>query len=88
MIQVQKGLGASKVALNSLGGTINIITKSTETEKGGSIQQSYTSYGNKKTTFSFSTGLMKNNWAITFLGSRTSGNGYVDATHNPYTKGY
>ncbi len=81
MIQVQKGLGASKVALNSLGGTINIITKSTETKKGGSIQHSMTSYGNQKTTFSFSTGLMDNGWAMTFLGSRTSGDGYIDATY-------
>lgn len=81
MIQVQKGLGASKVALNSLGGTINIITKSTGTKKAGSIQHSLTSYGNQKTTFSFSTGLLDNGWAMTFLGSRTSGDGYVDATY-------
>ncbi len=81
MIQVQKGLGASKVALNSLGGTINIITKSTETKQGGSIQHSMTSYGNQKTTFNFSTGLLNNGWAMTFLGSRTSGDGYVDATY-------
>jgi iron complex outermembrane recepter protein len=32
-IQVQRGLGASKVAVNSVGGTINIITKGTEAEK-------------------------------------------------------
>lgn len=32
-IQVQRGLGASRVALNSVGGTINIITKSTEAIK-------------------------------------------------------
>ncbi len=81
MIQVQKGLGASKTALNSLGGTINIITKSTEAEKGGSIRHSFTSYGNSKTTFSFSTGIMENGWALTFLGSRSKGDGYVDATY-------
>jgi outer membrane cobalamin receptor len=34
--QVQRGLGASKLALSSVGGTINIITKSTESQKGGS----------------------------------------------------
>lgn len=80
MIQVQKGLSASKTALNSVGGTINIITKSTEATKGGSIQHSFTDYGNQKTTLRLSTGLMDNGWALTFLGSRTSGNGYVDAT--------
>ena len=81
MIQVQKGIGASKVALNSVGGTINIITKSTEAQKGGAFIHSITSYGNKKSTLRLSTGLLKNGWALTFLGSHTSGSGYVDATY-------
>ena len=33
-IQVQRGLGASQVALNSIGGTINIITKTTRCGTG------------------------------------------------------
>jgi len=37
-IQIQRGLGASNVALNSVGGTINIVTKTTEASKGGSHQ--------------------------------------------------
>jgi hypothetical protein len=56
-IQVQKGLGASRVALNSVGGTINIITKTTEASKGGILRHSFTSYGNKKTSLSQSIGL-------------------------------
>ncbi len=79
-IQVQKGLGASKVAVNSVGGTINIITKTTEAEKGGVLRHSFTNYGNQKTSLSLSTGLNDNGLAITFLGSRTSGPGYIDAT--------
>lgn len=80
-IQVQRGLGASKVATNSVGGTINIITKTTEARKGGAIRQSLTSFGNKRTSLSLSTGLMENGFALQFLGSRTSGPGYADATH-------
>jgi outer membrane receptor protein involved in Fe transport len=34
-IQVQRGLGASKLALPSLGGTINMMTKTSDMEKGG-----------------------------------------------------
>ncbi|MFA6949612.1 MAG: TonB-dependent receptor [Lentimicrobiaceae bacterium] len=79
-IQVQRGLGASRVALNSVGGTINIITKSTEAKKGGSIRYSVSDYGNHKTTLSLSTGKLKNNYAVTFLGSHTEGPGYIDAT--------
>ena len=80
-IQVQRGLGASNVALNSIGGTINIITKTTNIEPGGSLKYSITDYGNQKATFMLSSGRLKNNMAVTFLGSRFTGPGYVDATY-------
>jgi iron complex outermembrane recepter protein len=80
-IQVQRGLGASKVATNSVGGTINIITKTTEARQGGSIKHTLSGYGNRRTMLNLSTGLMDNGFAIQFLGSRTSGPGYADATH-------
>lgn len=80
-VQVQRGLGASNVALNSVGGTINIITKTTEAEKGGFIDFSTTSYGNSKFSLGLSTGLLENGYAVNFLGSRTQGDGYVDATN-------
>jgi iron complex outermembrane recepter protein len=80
-IQVQRGLGASRVAMNSVGGTINIITKSTSATKGGVLRYSLSDYGNSKTVLSFSTGKMKNGTALTFLGSHTVGPGYVDATY-------
>lgn len=79
-IQVQRGLSASRVAMNSVGGTINIITKSAASEAGGVLRYSLSDYGNSKTILSFSTGKMKNGVALTFLGSRTVGPGFVDAT--------
>jgi len=79
-IQVQKGLGASKVAMNSVGGTVNIITKTTEAEPGGTASLSVTDYGNTKFNLSLNTGKLKSGYSISFLGSRTSGPGYVDAT--------
>ncbi len=79
-IQVQRGLGASRVAMNSVGGTINIITKSAAAEAGGVLRYSLSDYGNSKTILSFSTGKLKNGVALTFLGSRTVGPGFVDAT--------
>jgi iron complex outermembrane recepter protein len=80
-IQVQRGLGASKVAQNSVGGTINIITKTTDVEPGGSLKYSITDYGNQKATLMLSSGKLKNNMAVTFLGSRFTGPGYADATY-------
>ena len=39
-IQVQRGLGASKIAIPSVGGTMNILTKGTGNKGGGTIKQS------------------------------------------------
>jgi len=80
-IQVQRGLGASRVAMNSVGGTINIITKSTSAVAGGSLRYSLSDYGNSKASIGFSTGKMKNGTSVTFLGSHTAGPGFVDATY-------
>lgn len=80
-IQVQRGLGASRVALNSVGGTLNIITKSTEAEKGGTLRLSTSDYGNRKFSLALSSGKLNNGYAVTFLGSHTEGPGYVDATY-------
>jgi hypothetical protein len=80
-IQVQRGLGASKLAINSVGGTMNIITNTADAEQGGSIQTSINSYGTKKAMLSLNTGENKNGTAFTFVGSRTSGPGYIDGTY-------
>ncbi len=79
-IQIQRGLGASKLAINSVGGTINIITKTSDMNKGGSIYLSTTDYGLRKQMLTLSTGKLKSGTAITFVGSHTSGTDYIDAT--------
>ncbi len=79
-IQIQRGLGASKLAINSVGGTINIITKTSDMNKGGSIQIGATDFGRFKQILTLSTGKLKTGTAITFVGSHTYGNGYIAAT--------
>jgi len=79
-MQVQRGLGASKLAINSVGGTINIVTKATDTEKGGSFKTSLTNYGRTKHILSLSSGVLPNGWAVSAIASKTYGDGYVDAT--------
>ena len=79
-MQVQRGLGASKIAAPSLGGSINIVTRSTDARKGGAISYGIGNDGYQKVGFSVSTGLTKDNWAITLLGSKTVGNGYIQGT--------
>ncbi|WP_025862537.1 TonB-dependent receptor [Prolixibacter bellariivorans] len=80
LMQVQRGLGASKLAISSVGGTLNIITKTTDAKKGGFAQYGMTDYGRRKYMIGLSTGLMKDGWAVSFIGSRTEGTGYIDAT--------
>ncbi len=36
-MQVQRGLGAPRVAVPSIGGTINILTQTTDAEEGGNV---------------------------------------------------
>jgi outer membrane cobalamin receptor len=77
-MQVQRGLGASKVAVPSIGGTINIISKSTDAEKGGNIKMGTGNNGYQKFGMTLSTGLMDNGLAITASAAKISGDGYVD----------
>lgn len=79
-MQVQRGLGASKVSAPSVGGTINIVTRSTDATKGGAASYSMGNDGYNKVAFNFSTGLMDNGWAVSFLGSKTWGDGYIMGT--------
>lgn len=79
-MQVQRGLGASKVATPSVGGTINIVTKATEATKGGSVFYGLGNDGYNKIAFNVSTGLSKNGWAMTLLGSKNWGDGYILGT--------
>ena len=79
-MQVQRGLGASNLAINSVGGTMNIITKTTDAEKGGSFKYEVTDFGNQKMTLSLSTGKLSSGTAIYFVGTRTWGEGYIPVT--------
>ncbi|GJM62109.1 TonB-dependent receptor [Persicobacter diffluens] len=79
-MQVQRGMGASKLAVPTAGGTINILTKTTDAEAGGNVGVTMGNNGYQKLSFTTSTGLMDNGWAITVSGSKTEGEGYIDGT--------
>ena len=79
-MQVQRGLGSSKLAISSVGGTINIITKTTDKKEGGSVLATYGNDNYLKTLATYSTGKNENGFAASFLFSRTAGDGYVDGT--------
>lgn len=86
MMQVQRGLGASIISVPSVGGTLNITTRSLDAKKGGAVFYGMGNDGMNHIGFNVSTGLMKNGWAVSLMGTRKWGDGYVQGTNfNAYT---
>ncbi|HCF03639.1 TonB-dependent receptor [Flavobacterium sp.] len=79
-MQVQRGLGSSKLAISSVGGTINIVTRSADMKEGGSVSVGVANDNYLKKAFSYSTGVMKNGLSTSILLSQTNGDGYIDGT--------
>ena len=84
-IQVQRGLGASKLALPSVGGTMNIITKGIDAKRSIRVQQEIGNDGYSRTSLAMNSGRLKNGWGVSFAGYYKRGNGWVDMT---WTEGY
>ncbi len=89
-IQVQRGLGASKIAIPSVGGTMNILTKGMNNKKSTSFKQEVGSFGKWRTSYGYNSGKLSSGWSFTFAGSYKRGNGFVDETFSKglfyYTK--
>jgi hypothetical protein len=79
-IQIQRGLGSSKLAISSVGGTVNFVTKTIDKKEGGFISTGTANDNYLKSTVSYSTGLMKNGLAVTTMFSHWQGDGYNDGT--------
>ena len=82
-IQVQRGLGSSKIAIPSVGGTMNIITKGIKSKNFMKVKQEIGSFGYYRTSLGLN---MKNKkgWGFTLASSYKKGIGYVDQA---YTEG-
>ena len=66
-VQIQRGLGSSKLAISSVGGTVNIVSKSTDQKQGGFVRFLAGNDSYFKGTASYSTGLSDKGWAFSFL---------------------
>lgn len=66
-VQVQRGLGSSKLAISSVGGTINIISKTTDQNEGGWVRLMGGNDSFGKSTVSYNTGLSDSGWAFSVL---------------------
>lgn len=79
-MQVQRGLGSSKLAIASVGGTINVLTRAADKKRQGNVTLGIGNDGYNKQLFSYNTGKSETGWATSFLMSRTAGSMYADGT--------
>ncbi len=79
-IQVQRGLGSSKLAISSVGGTTNIIMKSTDLQQGGTASLMYGNNNYLKATASYNTGMINDKFGFSFLVTHWQGIGWADGT--------
>lgn len=77
-IQVQRGLGASKLAIPSIGGTINILTAGIDSKRSIVVKNEYGNNRNYRIGLSYSSGRLKNGWAFNFAGSYKRNDGWFD----------
>ena len=81
-MQIQRGLGASKLAVASVGGTINILTKGIDSKPGGMIKQMIGNNNQTQTAIGYNSGMNKNGVGVTFSLMYGQGDGWVDQTWN------
>lgn len=79
-IQIQRGLGSSKLAISSVGGTVNFVTKATEKSQGGFVSMGVANSDYFKSTAAYNTGIMKNGFGASVMLSHWQGDGYNQGT--------
>lgn len=77
-IQVQRGLGASKLAIPAIGGTMNILTASIDSKRAIVVKNEYGNNNNYRLGLSYTSGRLKNGWAFNFAGSYKRNDGWFD----------
>jgi hypothetical protein len=76
VVQMQRGLGSSKLAISSVGGTVNFVTKTTDKREGGYVAVSTANDDYFKSTYQYSTGKSDKGWGASFMLSHWQGDGY------------
>ncbi|MCO5268606.1 MAG: TonB-dependent receptor [Brumimicrobium sp.] len=79
-IQVQRGLGATKISMPSVGGTINILTQGITSKMKVFAKQEYGSGNLLRTSVGYNSGLLKGGWGITLAASFKKSDGTILGT--------
>lgn len=75
-VQIQRGLGSSKLAISSVGGTVNFVTKATEMNAGGFAYSTIANDNYLKTSAGYNTGVSDKGWGLSVMLSHWQGDGY------------
>lgn len=79
-IQVQKGVGGSMLSDNSVGGSINIVTKSPGKTPSYGAGYNYAGGGTSKAFVNYNSGELRNGWGVSFMVSKVWGTSWVECT--------
>ena len=79
-IQVQKGVGGSMLSDNSVGGSINIVTKSPGVKPSYGAGYNYAGGGTSKAFVNYNSGQLRNGWGVSLMASRVWGSSWVECT--------
>ncbi|WP_299392965.1 carboxypeptidase-like regulatory domain-containing protein [uncultured Gelidibacter sp.] len=79
-IQIQRGLGSSKLAISSVGGTVNFVTKATDRRQGGFIQTGVANDNYFKSTVGYNSGMTESGWGVSAMLTHWQGDGYNHGT--------
>lgn len=77
-MQVQRGLGASKLALPAIGGTVNILTQGIESKRNTMAKLEGGTTNMVRFTLGHTSGRLKNGWGYTLAGSYQRDEGWVE----------
>lgn len=79
-MQIQRGLGASKLAVSSVGGTMNFITNGINDKQQLVVKKEWGNNRHNMMGLSYNSGIINNKWGFTLAGTYKSGDGWVDNT--------
>lgn len=80
-MQIQRGLGASKLAITSVGGTMNFITNGIDSKQQLTVKKEWGNNRFNMMAFSYNSGIIDNKWGFTLAGTYKTGDGWVDQTY-------
>ncbi|MFN8699407.1 MAG: TonB-dependent receptor [Flavobacteriales bacterium] len=77
-IQVQRGLGASKLAIPSIGGTINVLSQGIDQKRQLTFSSEVGNNQNLRQTIGYNSGRLKGGWGVTASLSIRTNKGWVE----------